>query len=508
MNIGIDLDNTIINYDKRFVDVATKYKYINKNWKGVKHELKEQIIKLNNGNTKWNKVQSIVYGDLKNKVFLNKGFYEFLWRAKLKKHDIYIISHKTIHPHHNKNIFLREEANNFLNKNNIINLVGASNICYANSLKEKICLINSKKLDWFIDDLYEVINNNYISIKIKKIQYRNYKCNKFIATDNWYKISEIILGKVKNYEYKNFIKNEYKNYNITSIKKINTKISNSNTYQLYTKKGKYVCKYYPTSDINCDRSRLETEMLAYTLLENNKISNIPKLKSVNRNLNCVLFDYVNGEKIKNYNEIHIKHAVRFIERLQKINFSKNRLKFLAKEAITSINDLFSQITKRVVKLDRIKILDNSTIKHFENIKDYFNEIRDKYHHTVKYNKIIPKCKLVLSPSDFGFHNALSYNDDILWLDFEYFGFDDPAKLIIDFILHPGMNLNDKLALDWYNKTSEIFKDDKYLNKRIQLYWPFICIRWCLIILLRYDNTDLEYQRAKSEKMLNRIICPF
>ena len=117
MNIGIDLDNTIINYDKRFVDVAIKEKYINKNWKGVKQELKEKLIKLNDGNTKWNKVQSIVYGKLTNKVFVNKGFYEFLWRAKLRKHHIFIISHKTIHPHYNKKIFLRDAANKFLIRN-------------------------------------------------------------------------------------------------------------------------------------------------------------------------------------------------------------------------------------------------------------------------------------------------------------------------------------------------------------------------------------------------------
>ena len=508
MNIGIDLDNTIINYDKRFVDVASKKKYINKNWKGVKQDLKEEIKKLENGNAKWNKVQSIVYGDLSKKVFVNIGFYEFLWRAKLKKHNIFIISHKTIHPHYNKNIFLRDEANKFLNRNNIIKLVGARNIYYTDSLKDKICLINSKNLDWFIDDLEEVLNNTNISINLKKIKYSKYKCENIETTNNWYKISDIIFGKVQKYEYKNFIKNEYKDFNITSIKTINTGISNSNTYQLYTAKNKYVCKYYPISETNCSRSRLETEILAYTILDNNKILNIPKLRAVNKNLNCILFDYVNGEKIRNYNETHITHAVRFIKRLKKVNFSKNRFNFLAKEAITSINDLFSQITKRLLKLEGINTLDNSTRKHVNNIKYYLNVIRKKYQISISQNEIIPKSKLVLSPSDFGFHNALSYNDDIVWLDFEYFGFDDPAKLIIDFILHPGMNLNKKLARDWFLKISKIFKTDKDINMRMRQYWPLICIRWCLIILLKSDKSDWVTQRIKSEETLKRIDFPY
>jgi hypothetical protein len=43
----------------------------------------------------------------------------------------------------------------------------------------------------------------------------------------------------------------------------------------------------------------------------------------------------------------------------------------------------------------------------------------------------------LSPSDFGFHNALRRNDGrLIFLDFEYAGRDDPAKLVCDFFCQP------------------------------------------------------------------------
>ena len=48
--------------------------------------------------------------------------------------------------------------------------------------------------------------------------------------------------------------------------------------------------------------------------------------------------------------------------------------------------------------------------------------------------------LILSPSDFGFHNTIK-SKKLYFIDFEYFGLDDPVKLVIDFILHPGMKLN-------------------------------------------------------------------
>ena len=48
----------------------------------------------------------------------------------------------------------------------------------------------------------------------------------------------------------------------------------------------------------------------------------------------------------------------------------------------------------------------------------------------------------LSPSDFGFHNALLEADGRLtFVDFEYFGWDDPVKIVADVMLHPGMGLS-------------------------------------------------------------------
>ena len=59
--------------------------------------------------------------------------------------------------------------------------------------------------------------------------------------------------------------------------------------------------------------------------------------------------------------------------------------------------------------------------------------------------IIPRQDRVLSPSDFGFHNALERPDSQLtFVDFEYFGWDDPAKMLSDFLLHPAVDIGHEL----------------------------------------------------------------
>ena len=61
---------------------------------------------------------------------------------------------------------------------------------------------------------------------------------------------------------------------------------------------------------------------------------------------------------------------------------------------------------------------------------------------------VNKKRLVLNPSDFGFHNTLKKKNKLFFLDFEYFGWDDPVKLTADFIWHPSHSLNKNLQQIW------------------------------------------------------------
>jgi thiamine kinase-like enzyme len=98
----------------------------------------------------------------------------------------------------------------------------------------------------------------------------------------------------------------------------------------------------------------------------------------------------------------------------------------------------------------------------------------------------------LSPSDFGFHNALREGGGrIKFLDFEYFGWDDPAKMIVDFTFHPAMNLNFELKQDFYKRILAVFKHDSSLTSRVACYYPLLGLKWCLILLNEFLKDDLK-----------------
>ncbi len=89
----------------------------------------------------------------------------------------------------------------------------------------------------------------------------------------------------------------------------------------------------------------------------------------------------------------------------------------------------------------------------------------------------------LSPSDFGFHNALKASDGTLhFLDFEYAGWDDPAKTVCDFFCQPAC----PAPLDFWNEfaaeIAEGTSDPALATRRFTLLLPMYRLKWCCIML--------------------------
>ena len=89
----------------------------------------------------------------------------------------------------------------------------------------------------------------------------------------------------------------------------------------------------------------------------------------------------------------------------------------------------------------------------------------------------------ISPSDFGFHNAIRTADGALrFVDFEYSGWDDPAKTIADFANQPDGILPDALSSLFRERALALFPDNGQLAARLRLLTPLYQIKWACICL--------------------------
>jgi len=109
----------------------------------------------------------------------------------------------------------------------------------------------------------------------------------------------------------------------------------------------------------------------------------------------------------------------------------------------------------------------------------------------------------LSPSDFGFHNALKRREGALvFVDFEYFGWDDPAKMVADFVLHPAMELSEKLKALFVRDALACFASDETLPQRVAIVYPMFGLKWCTIMLNEFVPSDLARRSFASRTPLD------
>ena len=106
--------------------------------------------------------------------------------------------------------------------------------------------------------------------------------------------------------------------------------------------------------------------------------------------------------------------------------------------------------------------------------------------------MLPEDERILSPSDFGFHNTIVKPDGSFWfVDFEYAGWDDRAKLLGDLVhqidipipSHFYGIIRDNLAASHPNPTLE--------SKFLDILTPIYGLKWIAIILNPFTQLGME-----------------
>ena len=244
-------------------------------------------------------------------------------------------------------------------------------------------------------------------------------------------------------------------------------------------------KQYPNMDTD-KRPRLTTEFNTLQLLHQHNITHVPKPIEKSEELNIGLYEWIHGENIGQPNLYDLEQAIAFVKQLHTLskNIDKNKIN-IASECCLSVDELVNQIDNRLLKLENISF--QELLIFIETVfKPLWSETKDKlffYWSIEDRGNLLPIEKQTLSPSDFGFHNSIKMDDgSLIFLDFDYFGWDDPVKLTADFIWHPAMNLDKDQKDIWQKAMLRIFNDDKTFEDRLNATMPLYGLRWALIIL--------------------------
>lgn len=197
------------------------------------------------------------------------------------------------------------------------------------------------------------------------------------------------------------------------------------------------------NDIRDRRDRLGAEWAFLNHAAACSVSCVPTPLKCDVAAKAALYTEIPGRKLDagEITERHVRQAAEFICEVNKTKGSAKDLE-PASEACFSIADHLSIIDRRVARLNQldkqaVHISDATQIVD-QLIRPIWHSLRNTIVNSVKdLDKKLDENREIASPSDFGFHNALwDDKSGLSFIDFEYSGRDDPAKLIGDFFAVP------------------------------------------------------------------------
>jgi hypothetical protein len=255
------------------------------------------------------------------------------------------------------------------------------------------------------------------------------------------------------------------------------------------------------------RNRLQVEFSSLKFIWENGQRCIPQPVMADYANECAIYEFIDGESLSaaEIGEDEIDQAVQFLSALQDLR-NKPGCEYLppASEACFSVREILDNIEHRLSRLDGVghETPLNVEMHTFldEKLRPFLFEARQRARYGfARLGKTLDSelspAQRILSPSDFGFHNALRRQaGQLVFIDFEYFGWDDPVKTIADFLLHPHPIMDlPALLKDRFTKSFiDSLSPGEDLLERLKLIYPLFGIKWCIILLNEYLAAD--YQR--------------
>lgn len=269
---------------------------------------------------------------------------------------------------------------------------------------------------------------------------------------------------------------------------------NSRVFKVTCQDSEFIAKVYPPKQYG-GRERLTTEFSALKFLWKQGVTSIPEPLQADSQNRVAIYEYIRGGRPSpdSITNSDIESATAFLGTLKSLTNVRDAESIgSAAEACFSISSIIDNIRFRLEPLHTVRDYD-------KNLKDFRHFLSAEFEPALnlvakwsqskcesdglEFKTVIEDSERTLSPSDFGFHNSIRRMDgQLAFLDFEYFGWDDSAKTVSDFLLHPGMELASPLKQQFMSEANNVLDVSGELAKRVKIVYPLYGLKWSLILL--------------------------
>jgi hypothetical protein len=260
---------------------------------------------------------------------------------------------------------------------------------------------------------------------------------------------------------------------------------NNRLFRVQTEQGAVVVKTY-FHHPDDPRDRLGAEFGFSQFAWTHGLRNIPQPLAADAGEHVAVYGFVAGHPPASAGESAVAQALAFLARLNAQRAYGDRLPN-ASEACFSLDEHLERVDARVTRLcgvedERARLLVSRTVlPAWRDVRTH--AVAAAQRQGVAPTGTLPIADRCISPSDFGFHNALvDDSGQYSFLDFEYAGWDDPAKLVSDFFCQPAC----PVPLTYFEavvaRISNWFHEPAWHAWRMRWLWPVYQLKWACIML--------------------------
>jgi hypothetical protein len=487
MRIGLDLDNTLIRYDGVWAKLAQEA--------GLSLDASDKprvraAVRSRLGEEAWQSFQAAAYGERIMEAGLYPGVLNALRSLKNMGHSLSIISHKTRHTarYGENGPDLHAAAGRFLEKSGLAALV--DEVVFTLSREEKCASIARSGCEYFVDDVSEVFAHPVFPKDCIPVLFGADGTTR--AFFSWSVLPLLLFP--------------------DSVPHQALEGGRNGRVSLV---GGAVLKRYPRDG----RPRCPTEWQALRWCDEHRPGRVPAALAHDFASGFAIMEYVEGTR-PNADASSLVAMSAFACNLYGLRDKSAGLP-QASAACFSLREIEAQLAARLSDLALSPSRGEVRCAMHDFLRDDLAPATaDNVKRCPDFGTLPDEFRMP-SPSDVGLHNAvLTDAGQLCFLDFEYFGLDDPAKLLADVTLHPGMELTPAQSAAFREPLLAVCEKagDVRIRQRYAGFLPLWRLAWCCILLNDFrrrehsprcfsescagegENLVLARQLAKAERM--------
>lgn len=494
LRIGVDFDNTLIRYDEVFRDLAAARGWLPKGFAASKDAVKKRLLALDGHDLRWQALQAQAYGPRISKAEAYEGFRAFLDAATQRGDEVFIVSHKSERSHFDPSVELRSAAMRWLRSKRIVEnghpdpkRLPAGRVIFASTRDEKVAAIAALKLDLFVDDLPEVLEHP--RFPKSTVRFR------FTGGRDWDAAARLAdcLPAAR----------ALKSRPVSA--RPAGRGGNNRVLAVTLENGEEVIVKRYLLDARDGRDRAGAEFAALKLMWSAGMRQAARPIHKDPAGAFAIHSLLPGRSLagRPVTRAHVDQALAFLKKLQSLRGKAVRIGPAA-DSRACLGDYARHLERRLSRIEAglPKAPPEARAFVLGKVRPAMDALIARFRARcgAALEKKLPCSAMILSPSDFGFHNAVEGPDKTLrFVDFEYFGWDDPAKLAADFSHHAGQQVTSALKNRFRDGLAKLAPGRPDFERRLKLVDELVAFEWILIVLNVLSPESLSRRRFSDPR---------